>query len=913
MRHLIKIIVFISIAFTSFGQSYSVTGKVQDDKKAPLIAATIIALNPVDSTMVGFSITDGNGEFEIKSLSVGKYTLQITYIGFGTFERPFDIVSDTKKLDMGEINLTANSNALDEVIVKGEFIPLVIKKDTVEYNADAFRVRPNANVEELLKQLPGVEVDSDGTITAQGEEVKNITVDGKKFFGNDPKMATKNIPADAIKKVQVFDQKSDKAEFSGVNDGNETKTINLELKDGKKVGMFGNIEAGYGTDARYKSKFSLNKFGAKYQAAGLISYNNINDQGFTFSEYQTLTGSQGGFGRRSNVNGPVNWGGLANGNTTSLTSGLNLSLTPSKKFEITSSYFLTLVDKASIDQNSTEYTLATRNFFEETNSYNDSYSIGHNVNVEIEAKPDSTSRLDVDLNYKRNDFNNTFNQFLENRSNTDIVTFDSQQNYSTDASNDDLTAEIEYNKRLGKIGRILTLEGTYGLAVDNDSSYVDQYNIGYQLNNQFVEEVVQDQLSRQDNNTYQVKLNYKEPLGKDNYLDFFVERKNINSDKLKDFLDYDLENTSIRTFNDTLSTLTNNDITYSRVGMEYTIDKEKFTLGFKGTFNHSELDGAIIGESNISNSYDYFLPEVSFRVNEPNIRINYRTRVNEPSTNQLQSIVDNTDPTRVYTGNPDLRPEYSHEISGRYFFFDRFNLNSMFTSFSYTYTQDKIVNAQNFIGNNISQTRPINTDNQQRYRATISYNTPIRPLKIKTGIRLNANLSKGINIIDGIEDNVTTTSPSVRLSVENTNNKVVSLRLGSDITYNRNQYEINDRQNIDFLVQNYDANLLVTLPKAWYIDADYNIQIYSKEQVGDDNILQLLNASVSKGLNNERILLKLYAFDILNQNRGFSRSISNTSIQQSITNSIQQYYMLSLVYKLNEFNSGKDSARIIRH
>jgi hypothetical protein len=913
-----KIIVIFYLAFAAqiaLGQSsYTIMGTALDGDKTPLIAATVVVLNPADSTMIGFAITNDSGEFEVKGIKQGEYNIQVTYIGFGTFQKRISVSGPDKKIQLGEVILSSDLNKLDEILVKGEFIPMVIKKDTVEYNADAYRVRPNANVEELLKQMPGIEVESDGSITAQGEQVGNVTVDGKKFFGNDPKVATKNIPADAVKKVQVFDQKSDKAEFSGVDDGQETKTINLELKEDKKVGSFGNIEAGYGTDDRYKAKVSLNKFSGKYQIAGIVSYNNINDPGFSFSEYQTLTGSSGfRRGNSFNVSGPVNFDGLSNGNTRSLTSGLNFSYNPSSKTEVTTSYFLTLNDQSSLDTVVRENTLAARAFTEFNNSLNDRYDWGHNVTLDAEFKPDSIQRVDVDIRYQLNTTENRFYSDLITTGIDGTEAFTSDQFNFTDGDRDDLSASFEYNRRLGKVGRIFTAGLDIGNTLDKDSTLVDQLNTVNSGIDPVIVDLLQDQISRNDDKSYEINLNYKEPLGNGNFLDFFIERSNTNTERIKNFFDYELELTSPRSLNEELSALNTTDIIYSRAGLDYTIDKEKYVLTFGGKYNYSQLKGEVIGQDDINNTFSYFLPRVSFRFDDPNIRINYRTNVNEPSANQLQSIVDNTDPNNLYIGNPELRPEYSHTFNGRYFFFDRFNLNSLWFNINYSITTDKIKNAQTIDENFIRTRTPVNIDRESNIRGSISYSTPIRPVKLKTRLSGGLSLNNTINLVNGIEDNVERFQPYGSLSLENTNNEIISLRVSGRWDYNRNQFELSTDQNNDFKSQKYTATLLLNLPKSFYVDADWSYQIYSQDGFGNDNELQLLNASFSKGFMDDRLTLKLSAFDILNQNQGLSRTITDTYIQQSITNSIQRYYMFSFIYKLSAFQGPQNNVKFMRH
>ncbi len=900
MKNLLLLVILIT-GWNLNAQKYNVQGFVQDQHNDALIGATVVILQASDSTMIGFSITNNDGKFLIYDVPLGNHLVQITYVGFGTFEKSIDVSGDQKKFELGIVQLSSDMNKLDEVVVKADFIPLSIKKDTVEYNADAFRVRPNANVEELLKQLPGIEVEDDGSITAQGEEVKTVTVDGKKFFGNDPEMATKNIPAEAVKKVQVFDKKSDKAEFSGVNDGNETKTINLELKEDKKQGIFGQTEVGYGTDGRYKSKLSLNKFGPQFQLAGIVSYNNINDQGFSTSEYMNLMGQSFGHGRRISFNGPVNFNGeLANGNTTNINGGLNLSYEPSKIFRSTTSYFLTYVDQKTEDQQIREYTLLENNFIENNEGTNLSENLGHNIFVELEINPDSTQRIDIDGSYITNSFD-----ILKNNTqrNTDLETTplnNSIQDYNTDSNNDNLSIDLEYNKKLKKKGRLLTLAFDLGNVLTKDSSLIQQDNEFYEDGQILVNKLVQDQIGRQDDQSYSGMINYTEPLGKDNYLGLIYEYRNYNNGKTKDFYDID-EQTSTREVNDLLSSVTNNDIIYNQAGLEYTIDKEAFRLNIKGMYNVSNFNGSIASEPTIKNTYTYFLPSVSFFHTKTKLRFNYTSSVNEPRANQLQTIQDNTNPTEIYIGNANLKPEYVHRFTGRYYFFNSFNLNSLFAYFSYNYTNDKIVNAVTFEGRNSRRTEPVNIDKHHQLRGSFSYTTPIRKLRIKSRTRLGSSLSLSQNVVDGVYGDVTTVSPYLRQSIENLNNKVLSIQTYGELNYNQNRFEFDTENNSDYITQKYGTNITAKLPHSWFLDFDYSIRLFSQENFTDNNTIELMNASISKGFWNDKVTAKLTAFDLLNQNKGWQRSITDSYIEQSISNSIQRYFMLSVIYKISGF------------
>ena len=290
--------------------------------------------------MKGFATTDEAGRFRVQATTENTYTLQITYIGYGTFERNLELTAQATDIDYGKIILNPNSYNLAGVTVTDAFVPIIIKNDTIEYNAAAFKTKPNAVVEDLLRKLPGVEVDQDGTIRAQGEEVQNILVDGKAFFDDDPKIASRNLPADIVDKVQLFDKASDFAEFTGIDDGNDEKTINLAIKEGKNKGLFGTVVGAYGADQRGKAAFNVNRFNEKMQLSAIGNANNINEQAFSITDYLDFMG-----GVEDLMNGELDLNLLPsnlldNSGVTDLASGgLNFNYDFSKKFTLRSNYF----------------------------------------------------------------------------------------------------------------------------------------------------------------------------------------------------------------------------------------------------------------------------------------------------------------------------------------------------------------------------------------------------------------------------------------------------------------------------------------------------------------------------------------------------------------------------------------------
>jgi hypothetical protein len=277
---LLSIVAFLCLAQVAAAQRYTLKGQVQDEKQTGLPGATVLILQAKDSSLVSFAATNQQGEFEIKNVNKGDLLLKTTFLGYMPYFHKLQFPQESNLLDLGVLQLRPLSNELKEVMVQGEKSPVVFKKDTIEYNAGSFKTQPNAVAEDLLKKLPGVDVETDGSISVKGEKVQRVTVDGKEFFGRDPKLATRNLPADAIDKVQVFDKKSDQAMFTGIDDGQREKTINLQLKEEKRNSAFGNAMAGIGTDDRYQAKASLNRFSSGKQLSFLGMANNVNAQGF---------------------------------------------------------------------------------------------------------------------------------------------------------------------------------------------------------------------------------------------------------------------------------------------------------------------------------------------------------------------------------------------------------------------------------------------------------------------------------------------------------------------------------------------------------------------------------------------------------------------------------------------------------
>jgi len=404
MKRLPVLSLFFLIFYNiSIGQSYQVEGVILDaSNETPLLSASVIAINNVDSLLASFGITNDSGQFRLNDLKPGSYSIQVTYLGYEAYKKDIVLTEDIGDFDMGNLMLVPKSELIEGVEIEGERVPISIRKDTIVYNADAFKTNPNDNVEDLLKKMPGIEVEEDGTIKAQGEEVQQVLVDGKEFFGNDVKIATQNLPAKAIDEVEVYDKKSDLAEFSGIDDGEREKTINLELKEDYKKGYFGNVKAGYGTDERYDGKLSLNRFDKKTQLSLIGNINNINEQGFSIDSYASFVGGMGNLARgRGRSDLPINRG-LSDGFVNTASGGLNYNYEFNKKTELRSNYFINKIENTLNDSTFRENFLSRNSYFSDQTNKQNSSNFNHKINVEIRHDIDSTSDLKVRTGFNFN-------------------------------------------------------------------------------------------------------------------------------------------------------------------------------------------------------------------------------------------------------------------------------------------------------------------------------------------------------------------------------------------------------------------------------------------------------------------------------------------------------------------------------
>ncbi len=900
----LSVLLFLSVLQLT-GQNWSLSGRLFDDQVHPLTAGTVVLLNPADSTMEFFGITNAQGQFEIRNIKRGAYLLQASFMGFRTFYNPVTLPRPEGS-NVGDIVMMPLPVGLEGAEVVGEVVPLQISGDTVVYNAAAFKTRPDAMTEELLKKLPGVEVDRAGNIKALGEDVNTVYVDGKEFFGSDPKVATRNIPADAINKVKVYDKKSDESEFTGIDDGTRNKTVNLELKDDKKKGVFGDVLAGYGSGQHYKASGKVYRFTDKIQMAGLGMINNVNEYGFSFSDYLDFSGGiaamRGGSGSAKITLGgdnsfPINFGQPVDGLATSGAGGLNFSYSTDKHNRTYISYLLNGSDKDLEQEIRTERYTPEGSFLTGDRTQQNTGDMAHRINFGLRRRIDSTHNLifsgNAGLMY--NDLSRM--QETENWTGEQLVSSQfSERGEQSDRISGNLAGT--YYRMIGKNKSVLKFsadanysKGLGQIRIDNQT----EYHTGN-------EEDIYRQY--QDNRTDQLGLTvlaaYTQKIGKGLYLDPMF-RLGSSREQL-DRLQGPLENGQVPV--DSVSPAFEKEYRWIRPGFNFrwNTKKSQLSIGIIGEFGslQNNLNGLDYPEVSLS----YFTPSFSWDYSASagrKFNFYYSSSVNTPTVNQLLPVVNRLNPLNIYYGNPSLRPEYSHSAMIHWLIFDQFSFTSFMMSLGGGYTSDKINWSTNVTDDLVQISTLSNVDWDYNSRLNLDFSTPIRKLGIKINLNAEENWNKGQSQVNEVNNIYNTVSQRYSLSADNRKKKRWDVESGLGINMTHTWYNIQESLNNRYFDLSWFADIRYTPNERWHFEFTADVTSYS--DLGADDVVRvpLLRAELSHYfLAHRRGVLTLSAFDLLDRNQNVQRLSELNYLRETRSNTMGRYVMLTFKYRLNK-------------
>lgn len=931
MRQFLSFFIFIVAMQSLSAQTYhGLSGRVVDESTAELVGATVLLLNLPDSIMEEYALTNETGTFKITAPKSSNYLLQISYMGFETQHQIIDL---SKKIELGDIILKEKFALLESIEVTEERIPIRMRGDTLEYHADAFETKEHDNVEALLKRLPGVEVGRDGKIKAQGETVDRILVDGKEFFGDNPEVAMKNLPAGAVEKVQVYDRKSEMAEFSGVDDGVKQKTINLKLKKDKKYGFFGHVEGGYGYDVlpssvvednhRYKGNLSLNYFNPKVRISTIGAINNINEQSFNFMDYINLMGGiQSMMSGSGNINLEINEGdplgallmGNNDGIAQTIGGGVNFNFFISDKTEWSTHYFYSILNKKK-EQNSFTRSINANSYFSQNSWLNSNVQAGnHNINSTFKHEFDPTQDLKFQVKFKFNEGVMGRNTFQESFGSNSIIQNDLSQDYSNKQTGWGINSNVLYRKKFKKKGRVIMSNLVFGYsnksANNENTSITNLYNDGGSLI--MIDSLNQEQTSLENQQVYGAEVSFIEPIGKKNFLD--VKLVGMFNFDTKDRNVYDLEN-EVSTENNLLTNLFQKQYNYQSLTTRFQRSEKPYTLTLEASLQRSYLKGVFSnGQEDIARTYYYPLGVLNFEYKvskSSSFNFRYNGAIKEPKVLQLQPILNNNSPLALFVGNPNLNPEYHHNFSLRYNLFDQFTFTSLFANISFSVLQNQIVNSQ-IIDENLRRTYlPQNSAVGYTGRAYLSFSRPIKPLAIKFNLGVNGELAQSTTMVNNIANTRLTQKYTFKASVENRKKKIVDAIVGTEITLNNSTFSINNSLNTTYLNYMGYANVQVAIAKKWLISTDFEYNIYADQAFEEKIYIPMWSAAISRTfMKGDQLKIEFRVSNILDQKLNIYRFSQDEMINEDRVSTIGRYFMLSARFKIMQVGAKKKGAQI---
>ncbi len=917
MRKVLSLICGLSLAMLTQAQTISITGKVSDTTEKKPLANAVVALLSKDSTILKHTRTDAGGRFELQAPAAAPVLLLVTYPKFA------DYIDELKpageKLDLGVVSLIRKSALLEEVIVSQKVGAIRVKGDTLEYRADSFAVRQGANVEELLKRLPGLQVNKNGEITAQGEKVQKVLVDGEEFFSDDPAVVTQNLRADAIDKVQVFDKKSEQAAFTGIDDGEKQKTINLQLKEDRKKGYFGKAKLGGGLPGNFENEAMLNMFKGKRKISAYGTMSNTGKAGLGWQDNQKFGGGdnfeyneeEGYFFSYSDGDDFNMWGGRYNGAglPKAWTAGAHYSNKwDNDKKNINGNYQFRKLDVENTSTNIGQYILPDTLYYNnnQTNSYTQSQQ--HKVSGFYDIKLDSLSSLKVNVSGSQGSARSE--SYDESQSLTETEDPVNSQTRSSLSTGDRQKFQMNaiWRKKFLKKGRSLsfTAETQYNSDDSQNQIYslTDFYNASGNIYR--IDTLDQHKNNYQQSNIYSGRLSYTEPLSKKWFIELNYGYRVNNSKALRRSLNKDEEG-KYNTLDSLYSSNYAFDFTTQSGGFNFRFNGNKVTATF-GTninfahFQQKDLDHDSIYRYNFTN----FFPKANIRFKlgaQRGLNFGYNGSTRQPTITQLQPIVDNSNNLNIQVGNPDLKQEFRH-------------------SFNFFFNDYKVMTSRNvYINGNISVVNDaisgfdsvdyatgrryykfVNVDGNIDYGMWGGYWYQIKKWKMNLNANLNVNGGKVNNFINSEKNTNRFYSIGGNIGImKDKENKYT-------IEWNVNPYYTNSKSSLrpDVVTKYWTVGntLDLTWQLPWKMEANSSVNYSWRQKTdvfGQDRNVWLWNAYLAKKFwKNKNGELRLSVNDILNQNVGFNRNASSNFIVENTYTTLRRYWLLSFTWNFSK-------------
>lgn len=916
----LSLLLLCLISSTAFAQTpYAIKGSVVDtagNKK--LMNTSVSVLRSKDSTLVKFTRADENGAFSLNNLPKGKLFLLVTYPGYADYVEPFGLDSIKKNMDFGSIRLTLKARLLADVIIKGKAAAIRIKGDTTEFDAAAYHIQPNSKVEDLLKQLPGIQIDKDGKITAQGKTVSKVLVDGEEFFGDDPTLVTKNLRGDMVDKVQLFDKKSDQAAFTGVDDGKTTKTINLKLKEDKKNGYFGKLDAGGATDSYYQTQAMFNAFKGKKKFSAYGTLANTGKIGLGWQDNSKYGSESLEFGE--------DYISLSNEGNDELSSfsgrydnqGIPVAKTGgthydtkwnSDKESINANYKIGSLnvegDRSTMVQNNLPSGIQTTN----SNEHFDNYMFRQKVDGAYTIKMDTSSTLKISVDgMLRN--TETRSAFATNslRGNG-ILLNETDRSISNDADNKVFNAKALWTKKLKKPRRTLSLDLRESITQTEGKGFLKSKSEFYDSEGTLESDTVVDQFktSLVKTSAFNSNLAYTEPIGKNLtvVLNYGLGINNSSANR-KSF------NPSAGGVYDQLDTIYSNNYQFNQLSnqggaiLNFKNNKTTINFGTKiASVNFKQKD--LYHNSVFKRDFINWSPQLNYMYKfsqQKSLGIRYNGTNTQPTIDQIQPVRVNNDPLNIIQGNPDLKASFRNSVEVNYYSYKIISGQSISGYASYNLTSNPIVSntTTDSAGKSTFQSINLHGKSASSLYLSLQGGQKIKAIDLTIGINANINQSTSYNYINTELNKIQSSTYTGQVYMFKGKEKKYDMYAFLGPTYTTNESSVQKAINDNGWGFKGDGSFTVFLPGKFEVGTSGQYEYRAKTQSFDTNFHRFIwNATISKKfLKSEGLKFSLAANDLLNQNVGFNRTANGNMITQSNYTTIRRYFMASVSWDFSK-------------
>lgn len=953
-RRILPLVLALLVGQALYAQ-FQVSGTVKDQQAGtPLSGAAVRLRSATDSTFSRSMLSDSLGRFLFQNLPADSFFLSITFTSFQEVTRDIKVDSGTVKLDstgVGQLNLSitmvpSSSSDLATVVISTSIAPATQKNDTLQINASQYKVNPDANTEDLVRKMPGITIEN-GQVKAQGEAVQKVTIDGRELFGDDATAALRNLPAEVVDKIQVFDRLSDQAAFTGFDDGSATKSINIITKANMRNGQFGRVFAGYGTDQRYSAGGNATIFKDNRRISIVGNFNNVNQQNFSQQDLLGVTsnsqsgggggargsrggGNQGGNrGQGGGFTGGGNNGGFGSssnflvgqqaGINKTNAIGINYSDQWGKKLLVTGSYFFNNMSNTTSQISNQQYYTGGTVY----NQRNDATSNNnnHRVNLRLEWKMDSSNQLIFTPNLSFQ--NNTTNKF------TNTVVSASEKNISntTNRNNSDRTGNnlnntLLYRHSFAKRGRTFSINLNTSSNDRTGNLYVNTLQSRFDsLRNSFIDST-SDRYTDQANSGYQLSANlsYTEPLSTKSQLQLSYNPSYSNSKADQQTFLLNKRIGTYDTFDDSLSNRFTNVTKTQNAGLSYRYGDRDNQISFGANYQYNVLtsDQVFPRALYISKSFNNILPNANVRwkiSTRSSVRLFYRSSTNNPSVTQLSNVYDISNSPFITAGNPDLKQQFTNTLNARYTFTNPSKglvfvgnvfyqtASDYITNATYNFTNTSVFRGRTFYAGEQLST-PVNLDGYRSVRTFITFAAPLKFIKS------NLNLNGGVTYskLPGITQSISSLTKNATYTAGAVIASNVSQYVDFTVSYSANFSDVNNEKfsslNSSYFQHIAGLQLNLLSKTGWFFQNDINNQLYSGLTAGFNQSYTLWNmAAGKKFLKGQKGELKLSVFDLLGQNQSITRNVTETYVEDVQNQVLQRYLLLTFTYNLRNFGT----------